>query len=347
MTDFSKSDKDIELADPPTDSISALSFSPAANFLAVGSWANDVRIYEINPSDGKSQGKAAYNHEGAVLSVCWSKDGTKVISGGTDNAGRMLDVQTGQSSQVAQHDAPVRCVRWTDTPQGGILITGGWDKMLKYWDLRSPNAIATVQLKERCYAMDVTYPLLVVGTAERHMQVFNLTNPSVPYRDMISPLKWQTRVVKTFTTADGFAIGSIEGRVSMQYVEDNRASSNYSFRCHRRDQAPNVKDTSLVYSVNDIDFHPQATSAFSTAGSDGVVSFWDRDARVRLKTFDPAPAPISCSCFNPQGTLFAYAVSYDWHKGHTGYVPNQPNKVMIHSVKEDDIKKKNTTATRR
>ena len=36
--------KDVEVADPPPDSISAISFSPVADFLAVGSWDNNVRI---------------------------------------------------------------------------------------------------------------------------------------------------------------------------------------------------------------------------------------------------------------------------------------------------------------
>ena len=35
--------KDIEVTDPPSDSISSLAFSSAADFLAVGSWNNEVR----------------------------------------------------------------------------------------------------------------------------------------------------------------------------------------------------------------------------------------------------------------------------------------------------------------
>ena len=35
-------DKDVEVADPPGDSISSLAFSPAADYLAVGSWDNNV-----------------------------------------------------------------------------------------------------------------------------------------------------------------------------------------------------------------------------------------------------------------------------------------------------------------
>jgi mRNA export factor len=35
--------KDVEIADPPGDSISSLAFSKQADFLAVGSWDNSVR----------------------------------------------------------------------------------------------------------------------------------------------------------------------------------------------------------------------------------------------------------------------------------------------------------------
>jgi mRNA export factor len=63
---------DVEVKDPPKDSISDLAFSSAADYLAVSSWDNAVRIYEID-AQGNSQGKAMYNHEGPVLSVAWSK----------------------------------------------------------------------------------------------------------------------------------------------------------------------------------------------------------------------------------------------------------------------------------
>jgi mRNA export factor len=38
----SSPEKDVEVADPPPDSISSLSFCPVADFLAVGSWDNNV-----------------------------------------------------------------------------------------------------------------------------------------------------------------------------------------------------------------------------------------------------------------------------------------------------------------
>ncbi|CAE6461433.1 unnamed protein product [Rhizoctonia solani] len=319
--------KDVELVDPPGDSISCLDFSPTADYLAVGSWNNE--------------------------------EGNKVFSGGADKAGRMFDVQTGQATQIAAHDAPIKCVKWIDA-QGGILATGSWDKTLKYWDTRQSTPVAKVDLPDRCYTMDVTYPLLVVGTAERHIQMFNLNNPTTAYRvskfstgvfslvqithelwwpqTMVSPLKWQTRVISCFTTANGFAVGSIEGRVAIQYVDEKDSSLNFSFKCHRKDQGT-TKDNTHVFAVNDMSFHP-VHGTFSTAGADGTINFWDKDSKTRLKTFDQAPGPISCTAFNKTGSLFAYAVSYDWSKGYSGMTPDHPNKVMLHVTKDEEIKRR-------
>ncbi|KAJ7236289.1 WD40-repeat-containing domain protein [Mycena haematopus] len=331
-----QSQKDTELPDPPADSISSLAFSSQADFLAVGSWDNSVRVYEAGPG-GKTQGKAMFRHDAPVLSVCWSQDGSKLFSGGADNAARMYDLATGQASQVAQHDAPVKVVRWVDA-QGGILATGSWDKSVKYWDLRTPAPVATVQLPERCYSMDVQYPFLVVGTAERHIQVYNLTNPTAVYKSMPSPLKFQTRVVSCFKASakPGFAVGSVEGRAAFQYIEDRDTDHNFSFRCHRL--TPSATDV-VVFAVNDISFHP-VHGTFSTCGGDGTIGFWDKDARIRLKTFDAAPGPISATGFSRDGSLFAYSVSYDWHKGHGGMTPGHPNKVMLHVCKDEEIKKR-------
>lgn len=63
--------KDVPLNQPPEDSISDLSFSPASDHLAVASWDKKVRIYQIN-DQGQSEGKAMFEHEAPVLSCCWS-----------------------------------------------------------------------------------------------------------------------------------------------------------------------------------------------------------------------------------------------------------------------------------
>ena len=72
--------KDVELSQPPQDSISSLHFSPVANYLVATSWDNQVRCYEIQ-ADGRSVGKAATSHEQPVLCSAWSPDGSAVFTG--------------------------------------------------------------------------------------------------------------------------------------------------------------------------------------------------------------------------------------------------------------------------
>lgn len=68
--------------------------------------------------------------------------------------------------------------------------------------------------------------------------------------------------------------------------------------------------------VNGIAFHP-VHGTLATVGSDGRFSFWDKDARTKLKTSEQLDQPISACCFNHNGNIFAYASSYDWSKVST------------------------------
>ncbi|SGY32640.1 BQ5605_C002g01391 [Microbotryum silenes-dioicae] len=353
---------DVVVQNTQTDGISALAWSPAADLLAVGSWSNQVRIFEVGPN-GQNQGRSQYTHEGPVLDVAWSKDGTKIVSGGADNAGRVYDLATGQTTQFAAHDAPIRSVKWLDIPGSPMVVTGSWDKTLRYWDMRQPTPAAQVQLPERCYTLDVTYPLMVVGTAERHCLIFNLNQPTTPFKTMTSPLKMQTRSLATFPDGDGYAITSVEGRVAIQYVDDAKSSNNFSFKCHRADisKTPGFKTGSQsVYAINEISFHPLGT--FSTAGSDGVINMWDHTSRTRLKTWTLNEGSVTATDFSRTGQYLAYAISYDWSKGHNGngelsnsgtsisqnfvhdlgrkVLPNHPNKVCIHTCTEEEVKKR-------
>ncbi|KAF7728650.1 hypothetical protein EC973_005687 [Apophysomyces ossiformis] len=326
----SMQNKDFKLTSPPTDSVSGLAFSPQADFLAISSWDNQIRIYEVQAT-GNTVPQASYSHEGPALCVTWSKDGTKVVSGGADKAGRMYDVATGQASQIAEHAEPIKCAKFLDQNQQ-ILATGSWDKTIKYWDLRSPTPVGVVQLPERCFSMDTTGNLLVAATADRHVLSFDLNNPTTIFQQTVSPLKWQTRVVSTFIDGSGYAIGSIEGRVGIQYIHSSNQAKNFSFKCHR-DMSNNI------YSVNSISFHP-VYGTFATAGADGQINFWDKDSKQKLKTFSQMSAPISTTAFNRNGSIFAYAVSYDWTKGYKFAQNPNPTEVYLHATSDEDIRPK-------
>lgn len=311
--------KDFEVVSPPDDSTSALAFSPASipsNLLVAGSWDSCVRCWEVEQT-GKTIPKSMQNVGAPVLDVAWYDDGTKVFIASCDKAGRCWDLASNQVIQVAAHDAPIKTCHWIKAPTYACLMTGSWDKTLKFWDLRSPTPIMTIQLPERCYCADVDYPMAVVGTAGRNLIIYQLDGKPQEFKRVESPLKYQHRCVAIFRDKKkspvGFALGSVEGRVAIQYVSPHNPKENFTFKCHRSNGAPGGFQE--IYAVNDVAFHP-VHGTLATVGSDGTFSFWDKDARTKLKPSEPMEQSITKCCFNNNGQIFAYSVGYDWAKGH-------------------------------
>lgn len=330
--------KDYEVVSPPDDSISSLAFSPASlsqNFVIAGSWDNQVRCWEVQ-NTGQTVPKAQQTHQGSVLDVAWSDDGSKVFSASCDKTVKMWDLNSNQAIPIAQHDAPVKTVHWIKAPNYSCVMTGSWDKTLKFWDTRTPNPMLTINLPERCYCADVFYPMAVVGTAGRGIIVYQLEGQPQEFKKIESPLKYQHRSVAIFldkkSAPCGFALGSVEGRVAIQYVSPQNPKDNFTFKCHRSNGTSNGYQD--IYAVNDIAFHP-VHGTLATVGSDGRFSFWDKDARTKLKTSEQVEQPIVKCCFNARGDIFAYAVSYDWSKGHEFYNPQKKNYIFLHSCYEE------------
>jgi len=331
--------RDFEVASPPDDSISCLSFSPPtipSIFLVAGSWDNNVRCWEVDRGTAKTAPKSMQSMAGPILDVCWSDDGTKVFMASCDKTVKCWDLATNQSVQVAQHDGPVKTCHWIKAPNYTALMTSSWDKTLKFWDMRNPNPILALTLPERSYCVDVEYPMAVVGTAGRHILIYKLENTPTEFKRIESPLKYQHRCVSIFKDKQnqptGFALGSVEGRVAIQYVNPVNPKDNFTFKCHRSNGTnQGFQD---IFAVNDIKFHP-THGTLATVGSDGRYSFWDKDVRIKLKTSEPMEQSITNCAFNSDGQIFAYSVSYDWSKGHEYFQPQKKNQIFLHPCFED------------
>lgn len=92
--------------------------------------------------------------------------------------------------------------------------------------------------------------------------------------------------------------------------------------------------------MNCVSFHQFNT--FVTGGSDGVLCFWDKDAKTRLHSLEKFKNAnsISALSFNPMGNLLLYAVSYDWSRGAEGNTAGLANQLYVHPVAEAEVKPK-------
>jgi WD40 repeat protein len=100
-----------------------------------------------------------------------------------------------------------------------ICVTGSWDKTIKVWDGRTPQAQGTINVPERVYCMDTASPRVVVGCADKKVHVFDLRAPSAAAQSIEPLIKMQLRSLACFPNKTSFAVGSIEGRVAIHYFD--------------------------------------------------------------------------------------------------------------------------------
>ncbi|RXN24927.1 mRNA export factor [Labeo rohita] len=142
-----------------------------------------------------------------LIGGSWANDdGSKVFTASCDKTAKMWDLNSNQTIQIAQHEGPIRTIHWIKAPNYSCVMTGSWDKTLK------------------------VYPMAVVATAERGLIVYQLENQPSEFRRIESPLKHQHRCVAIFkdkqSKPTGFALGSIEGRVAIHYINPPNPNGN-------------------------------------------------------------------------------------------------------------------------
>lgn len=204
-------------------------------------------------------------------------------------------------------------------------------------------------MKGAAHCCSFNQELGVVCTGNRRVLIFDLRKSLAPVNDIESPLKYATRSVSVFGNPEGFALGSIEGRIQLHYINLNAptpagmqvSQKCFSYKYHRDPPANNAQPT-IVHSVNALAAFKD--DIFVTGGSEGQIAWWNKTSKVKLAEFTRHPSPITAMAFSPDLNLFAYSAGYDWHKGFEyNNQKTYPNAIIVHAVTENDLKEKNAT----
>jgi WD40 repeat protein len=113
-----------------------------------------------------------------LLSVCWQGESANLFTGCGDGSIYFIDLITNTNQIIGKYEIGCKELIWL--PNMNILMSGGWDGKLSFWDLRDRNPCFQLNLGRKMYTISLVFPLLVVGMSDRIVSYFNLNKLLAP-----------------------------------------------------------------------------------------------------------------------------------------------------------------------
>ncbi|KAG9068631.1 cross-pathway control WD-repeat protein cpc2 [Linnemannia hyalina] len=108
--------------------------SSDGQFALSASWDKTLRLWDLNTG---LTTRRFIGHTNDVLSVSFSADNRQIVSGSRDKTIKLWNT-LGECKFTIQEDGHtewVSCVRFSPNPANPVIVSGGWDKVVKVWEL--------------------------------------------------------------------------------------------------------------------------------------------------------------------------------------------------------------------
>jgi WD40 repeat protein len=325
-----------------TDTVNSLAFSPDSRTLASASDDHTVRLWTVRT--GRQLGQA-FHHTDTVNSVAFSPDGRTVASAGDDGAVRLWNVRS--------HRHLPRPIRLTDTsdgvttpsaiyavafsPDGHTLATGGYDKTVRLWDLRTRRQLGKPLRGHRDFVQSVAFSpggqkLASAGfdntvrlwDVRTHRQLGRLRGHTSAVQSVVFSSDGQRlasagfdKTVRLWDARTHHELGQpLRGHTdtvnSVAFSPDGRtmasASDDETVRLWRVRGRPSLTEDFPGYSVGALspDGRMLATAAFDESSGTGRLQLWN--ARTHRPLVKPVPElsdQVRRLAFSPDGNTLA------------------------------------------
>jgi len=114
--------------------VSDVVISQDGQFARSGSWDGTLRLFNIN--SGTTE-RRFVGHQKDVLSVAFSVDNRQIVSGSRDKTVKLWNTLGECKYTIVEdgHSEWVSCVRFSPNNSAPVIVSCGWDKLVKVWSL--------------------------------------------------------------------------------------------------------------------------------------------------------------------------------------------------------------------
>ncbi|GAA5876744.1 hypothetical protein JCM8547_002035 [Rhodosporidiobolus lusitaniae] len=114
--------------------VSDVVVSSDGQFALSASWDKTLRLWDLNTG---LTTRRFVGHTADVLSVSFSADNRQIVSGSRDRTIKLWNTlgECKFNIQEEGHSEWVSCVRFSPNPMNPVIVSAGWDKVVKVWEL--------------------------------------------------------------------------------------------------------------------------------------------------------------------------------------------------------------------
>ncbi len=123
--------------------VSDVTISSDGQFALSGSWDKTLRLWELSTGVSTRQFN---DHEKDVLTVAFSQDNRQIISGSRDHTLKLWNTlgECKYTIKEQGHEGWVSCVRFAPGAEKPLIVSAGYDKIIKVWELSTCKLLANL-----------------------------------------------------------------------------------------------------------------------------------------------------------------------------------------------------------